>query len=66
MGRKSMFTEEGTCDWCKKTSFVTRHDYVDGKYHHSCQACYDMAKIDVRLFNQGEMQMRERMAQRAS
>ncbi|TOC41602.1 hypothetical protein CGJ88_18620, partial [Vibrio parahaemolyticus] len=29
-------------------------------------ACYDMAKIDVRLFNQGEMQMRERMAQRAS
>ncbi|EQM50075.1 hypothetical protein D051_5521, partial [Vibrio parahaemolyticus VPCR-2010] len=56
----------GTCDWCKKPSFVTRHDYVDGKYHHSCQACYDMAKIDVRLFNQGEMQMRERMAQRAS
>ncbi|TON96893.1 hypothetical protein CGH46_25420, partial [Vibrio parahaemolyticus] len=41
MGRKSMFTEEGTCDWCKKPSFVTRHDYVDGKYHHSCQACYD-------------------------
>lgn len=32
-----MFTEEGTCDWCKKPSFVTRHDYVDGKYHHSCQ-----------------------------
>ncbi|TOB53414.1 hypothetical protein CGK05_17280, partial [Vibrio parahaemolyticus] len=24
MGRKSMFTEEGTCDWCKKPSFVTR------------------------------------------
>ncbi|WP_350225803.1 hypothetical protein [Vibrio parahaemolyticus] len=61
-----MFTEEGTCDWCKKPSFVTRHDYVDGKYHHSCQTCYDMAKIDVHLFNQGEMQMRERMAQRAS
>ncbi|APX06486.1 MULTISPECIES: hypothetical protein [Vibrio] len=61
-----MFTEEGTCDWCKKPSFVTRHDYVDGKYHSSCKACYDIAKIDVRLFNQGELQMRERMAQRAS
>ncbi|EDP60227.1 hypothetical protein [Vibrio sp. AND4] len=61
-----MFTEEGTCDWCKKLSFVTRHDYLDGKYHRSCEDCYDIAKIDVRLFNQGELKMRERMAQRAS
>ncbi|MCS0173519.1 hypothetical protein [Vibrio alginolyticus] len=60
-----MFTEEGTCDWCKKPSLVTRLDYLDGKHHYSCKACYDMAKIDVRLFNQGELQMRERL-QRAS
>ena len=61
-----MFTEEGTCDWCKKPSFVTRHDYVDGKYHSSCKSSYDIAKIDVRLFNQDELQMRERKMQRAS
>ena len=29
-----MFTEEGTCDWCKKPSFVTRHDYVAVSYTH--------------------------------
>ncbi|CAM2834798.1 hypothetical protein QTO01_03965 [Vibrio mytili] len=61
-----MFTKIGNCDWCKKTSLVTRLDYLDGKHNSSCKACYDMAKIDVRLFNQGEIQMRERMAQKAS
>ncbi|AUI85902.1 hypothetical protein BS333_05640 [Vibrio azureus] len=60
-----MFTEEGTCDWCKKPSFVTRLNYLDGKHHSACQECYPMAKIDVQLFNQGEQQMRERMAKRA-
>ncbi len=61
-----MFTEHGTCDWCKKPAFITRLDYVDGKFHYSCKSCYDTAKIDVRLFNQGELKMRERMTQRAS
>ncbi len=61
-----MFTEHGTCNWCKKQTFVTRLDYVDGKYHCSCKSCYDIAKIDVRLFNQGELKMRERTTQRAS
>ncbi|GEM75537.1 hypothetical protein [Vibrio sagamiensis] len=60
-----MFTEEGTCDWCKQLSFVTRLSYFDGKYHHSCQSCHPMAKIDVQQFNQGEQQMRERIARRA-
>ncbi|MGP8304769.1 hypothetical protein [Vibrio sp. YIC-376] len=61
-----MFTVEGTCDWCKKTALITRHDYLDGKHNHSCKSCYDMAKIDVRLFNQGELQMLQRMTQHTS
>lgn len=55
-----MFTIEGTCDWCKRPRMLTRHDYLDGKCHHACQECNDIAKIDVRLFNIGEQQMRER------
>ncbi|MDF2152362.1 hypothetical protein [Vibrio sp. CAU 1672] len=60
-----MFTEEGTCDWCKKLSFVTRHEYIDGKTHCSCVACYDIAKIDVRRFNRAELQMREQLARQS-
>ena len=46
-----MFTEEGTCDWCKKPSFVTRHDYVDGKYHSSCKSSLRCKKKTHMFYN---------------
>ncbi|KOO05487.1 hypothetical protein [Vibrio nereis] len=55
-----MFTIEGICDWCKKPSLLTKHEYVDGKCHHSCKECHHLAVIDVRQFNVGELQQRER------
>ena len=55
-----MFKIEGMCDWCKKTSMLTKHNYVDGKSHHSCQECHDLATLDVRQFNLAELQHRER------
>ncbi|WP_299690635.1 hypothetical protein [uncultured Vibrio sp.] len=58
-----MFTVEGVCDWCKKPSLVKKHDYLDGKCHHSCKECNDIATMDVRQFNIGEMEMRAKLSQ---
>ncbi|RJX72958.1 hypothetical protein DZ860_07340 [Vibrio sinensis] len=58
-----MFTIEGLCDWCKKPSLLTKHEYIDGLCHHSCKSCYDLATLDVRQFNIEEIQQRERQAQ---
>ncbi len=55
-----MFTIEGVCDWCKTTSLLTRHEYIDGKAHHSCEKCNELARLDVRQFNLAEQAMRER------
>ncbi|PWI34027.1 hypothetical protein DI392_07450 [Vibrio albus] len=52
-----MFTTQGVCDWCKKAAQVTRHDYIDGKYHHSCEDCQERAKLDVRQFNLEEVDL---------
>ncbi|MEH0666094.1 hypothetical protein H4F18_00335 [Vibrio scophthalmi] len=57
-----MFTIEGVCDWCKKPSLLTKHDYVDGKYHHSCKECFEYATLDVRQFNLAELRQRERLS----
>lgn len=57
-----MFTIEGVCDWCKKPSMLTKHEYVDGKSHCSCIECNDLAKLDVRQFNIAEMQQREQQS----
>ncbi|WP_047042566.1 hypothetical protein [Vibrio mexicanus] len=59
-----MFTIEGTCDWCKKPSLLTRHEYIDGKSHYSCEDCYELATLDVRQFNIDETQERERLEAR--
>lgn len=58
-----MFTIEGVCDWCKKPSLVKKHDYLDGKCNHACKECNDIATIDVRQFNIGEMEMRTKLSQ---
>ena len=55
-----MFTIEGVCDWCKKLSMVTKHEYIDGLCHHSCEECNDIAKLDVRQFNAAEIQQQEK------
>lgn len=56
-----MFTIEGVCDWCKKPSLLlTKHEYVDGKTHRSCEHCNAFARMDVRQFNIAEQAMRER------
>ena len=55
-----MFTIEGICDWCKKPSLLTKHEYIDGKCNHSCQECHDLASLDVRQFNIAELQQREK------
>jgi hypothetical protein len=49
-----MFSSEGTCDWCKKPSVLTQLKYIDGKSHHSCGDCYELASLDVRQFNIAE------------
>ncbi|WP_375753879.1 hypothetical protein [Vibrio sp. HN007] len=54
-----MFKTEGSCDWCKKQSLLIRHDYVDGRFHHSCEDCQDLAKFDVNLFNIDELALRK-------
>lgn len=51
-----MYTTEGVCDWCSKLSFLTKHEYIDGKCNHSCEECNELARFDVRLFNNAEMQ----------
>ena len=58
-----MFTIEGICDWCKQPSLVMKHDYLDGKHHHSCEKCNDFATMDVRQFNIGELEMRSKLSQ---
>lgn len=55
-----MFTIEGVCDWCKKPSLLTKHEYIDGKSHCACEECNDLATLDVRQFNIAELQQRER------
>ena len=57
-----MYTIEGICDWCKKPSLLTKHEYIDGVCHHSCQTCFDFAALDVRQYNRAELQQRERQA----
>ncbi|USD64129.1 hypothetical protein [Vibrio sp. SCSIO 43136] len=54
-----MYTIEGICDWCKQPGMLTRHQYVDGKSHCSCHHCNDLAKLDVRMFNQAELEQRQ-------
>ncbi len=56
----NVYEIEGICDWCKKPSFLTRHNYIDGKYHHSCEKCNDLARLDVRQFNLAEQQLIDR------
>ncbi|MDB1123942.1 hypothetical protein [Vibrio algarum] len=58
-----MFNTEGNCDWCNRHRLLIRHDYIDGKYNHSCESCNDLAKIDVRLFNTDEIALRNKMAE---
>ncbi|EGQ8120837.1 hypothetical protein DDN79_01355 [Vibrio cholerae] len=60
MGEKTMFSVEGICDWCKQPKLLTRHEYVDGKAHHSCENCNEFARMDVRQFNLAEMAFREK------
>ena len=55
-----MYTILGVCDWCKKTSRLTKLDYIDGLCHHSCKECFAIAALDVRQFNLDELQQRER------
>ncbi|MGL6257780.1 hypothetical protein [Vibrio sp. WXL210] len=61
-----MSTTYGTCDWCKQRRRLKQLNYLDGKYHHSCEECMDLARLDVQLFNQGEQAYRERMLKKAS
>jgi hypothetical protein len=57
-----MFTTPGFCDWCHSQSLLSRHEYLDGKHHYSCEQCHDLAKLDVKLFNQGELEQKKREA----
>ena len=58
-----MSSIEGICDWCNNRSSLTRHEYVDGKCHHSCEECNDLARIDVSLFNTDEIALRNKLAE---
>ena len=53
-----IFTIEGFCDWCQTPSFVTKHEYVDGVCHYSCEKCHQYAVMDVRQFNLAEIEFR--------
>ncbi|MCG3735037.1 hypothetical protein ACXHQ9_01620 [Vibrio cincinnatiensis] len=57
-----MFNIEGTCDWCKQSRLLAKHEYIDGKAHYACQNCNDFAQMDVRLFNLAEIAQQERRA----
>ncbi len=46
-----MFTQDGVCDWCKKHAKVEKLTYIDGNTNNTCKACYETAKMDVRLYN---------------
>jgi hypothetical protein len=50
-----MFTVQGVCDWCKQSSYLAKHEYIDGKYHHACKSCNEHARLDVRQFNLAEL-----------
>jgi GH43 family beta-xylosidase len=54
-----MFTIEGICDWCKQPALLTTHQYIDGKVCYSCQACYEHACLDVKLYNEEEELLRQ-------
>ncbi len=56
-----IFTKEGICDWCHTPSYVTKHEYIDGKCHHSCEQCLSFAVMDVRQFNLAEIELRNKM-----
>ncbi|USD61739.1 MULTISPECIES: hypothetical protein [Vibrio] len=56
-----VFTKEGICDWCHTPSYVTKHEYIDGKCHHSCEQCLSFAVMDVRQFNLAEIELRNKM-----
>ncbi|MDN3610177.1 hypothetical protein ACODM8_09035 [Vibrio ostreicida] len=53
-----MFNIEGICDWCKKPSLVIKLEYLDGLHHHSCEACSELARLDVRHYNLAELEHR--------
>ncbi|MFA0439148.1 hypothetical protein BCU66_001130 [Vibrio sp. 10N.286.49.B1] len=53
------FTIEGFCDWCQKPNYVTKHQYIDGKCHFSCDECVNLAAMDVRQFNKAELEYRD-------
>ena len=55
-----MFTIQGVCDWCNKSTLVTRHEYIDGKCYFACAECNEHAKQDVRQFNLEEQELRKR------
>lgn len=55
-----MFNIEGICDWCKRPALLTKHEYIDGKCNYSCKKCNELASLDVRQFNIGEIALRER------
>ncbi len=56
----------GVCDWCKQSHSLIKHEYIDGKANYSCQACYPLAKSDVRRFNLDELASRQREMYKAS
>lgn len=55
-----MFTIQGVCDWCKTPSYLAKHEYIDGKCHHSCKNCNELALADVRHFNLAELSAMQR------
>lgn len=57
-----MFTIEGICDWCKQPKLLIKHEYIDGKSHHSCKSCNEFARMDVRQFNIAEQAFRDRQS----
>lgn len=58
-----MSYSEGICNWCNRRSLLIRHDYVDGKFHHSCESCNSIAILDVSQFNRDELAQRSKMAE---
>ncbi|WP_117234708.1 hypothetical protein [Vibrio maerlii] len=60
-----MFDKHGICDWCGRLAKVAQHKYIDGLSHQSCESCYDLAKIDVKQFNIGELEARARLERKS-
>ncbi len=51
-----MLKVHGTCDWCKKQTYVTRYEYIDGKSSYACPACQERALLDIKLYNAEEQE----------